>query len=97
MATPTNNSQAIVAYLLGPIYLLIEKANKELRFYALQATFLWLAVILVNFILGIVRLWFLTQWVGLAATVLWIYLVVKAYQGQKIVLPVIGELAQKYA
>jgi uncharacterized membrane protein len=35
--------------------------------------------------------------VGLGFFILWIFLIVKAYQGQKLVLPIIGQLAEKQA
>lgn len=94
---PKGNTNVILAYLLGPIYLLIEKKDKTLRFYAWQATFIIAALIILNIVISILHLWMFTSLVGLGATVLWIFLVVKAYQGEKIVLPIIGEWAQKYA
>ncbi len=93
----SSNTSAVVAYLLGPIYLLLEKKDKNLRFYALQATFLWLVVVAANVILNLVNFWALTNIVGMVAFIVWLYLTFKAYQGEKIVLPVIGEYAQKYA
>jgi uncharacterized membrane protein len=39
----------------------------------------------------------LRRLIGLAAFVLWIVLVIKAYQGQMWKLPVIGDLAEKQA
>ena|SRR3989338_10952851 len=88
---------SVIAYLIGPIYLLIEKEDKTVRFHALQATFLYVTLVVVNMIISILGLWFLTSLVSLGAFILWIVLMVKAYQGEKVVLPVIGEYAQKYA
>jgi uncharacterized membrane protein len=34
---------------------------------------------------------------GLACLVLWLYLIVSAHQGKTVVLPLIGQLAQKQA
>lgn len=87
----------VIAYIIGPIYLLIEKTDKTVRFHALQATFLYVALIAVNMVISILQLWFLSSLVSLGAFILWIVLMVKAYQGEKIVLPIIGEYAQKYA
>ena len=87
----------VIAYIIGPIYLLIEKNDKTVRFHALQATFLYVALIAVNMVISILQLWFLSSLVSLGAFILWMVLMVKAYQGEKIVLPIIGEYAQKYA
>lgn len=91
------NSGVIIAYLIGPIYLLIEKKDKTLRFHALQATFLFLALIVINVIVSTLRLWAISPLISLGATILWIILIVKGYQGNKIVLPIIGPMAEKYA
>ena len=93
----SGNVAAVIAYLIGPIYLLLEKENKEIRFHALQATFLMLALIAINFLVSMFRLWFLSSFVSFGAFILWVILAVKAYRGEKVVLPVIGEMAQKYA
>jgi uncharacterized membrane protein len=42
-------------------------------------------------------LFFLTWLVGLAITAVWIILMVKAYGGERFKLPVIGDMAEKYA
>jgi len=88
---------SVIAYIIGPIYLLIEKEDKTVRFHALQATFLYVALVIVNMIISILQLWFLSSLVSLGAFILWIVLMVKAYQGEKVILPVIGEYALKYA
>lgn len=88
---------SVIAYIIGPIYLLIEKEDKTVRFHALQATFLYVGLVVVNMLISIFQLWFLSSLVSLGAFVLWIVLIVKAYQGEKVVLPVIGQYAQKYA
>jgi len=41
--------------------------------------------------------WRLIELIDLAFFILWIYMLVQTYQGKKVVLPVIGELAAKQA
>ena len=86
--------------------------SKFVRFHAFQSIFLfvaWIGVMIVLAIFGtVVRLvlgfWaaasvmsllHLVVWLGFV--VLWILLMVKAYQGQKFSLPIIGALADKQA
>jgi uncharacterized membrane protein len=84
--------------------------NKTIRFHAFQSIFLGAAIIVLvvvatiaNIVLAIIAhilgtlfgLLMLVVWLGVF--VLWIMLMVKAYQGQKLVLPIIGPLAEKQA
>jgi uncharacterized membrane protein len=41
--------------------------------------------------------WYLISLIDLAFFILWIYMLIQTYQGKKIVLPVIGDLAAKQA
>lgn len=94
------NVAALLCYLAGwvtgLIFYLLEKDNKFIRFHAMQSiiTFGGLNVLLlvVAFIpvIGILSIivWFLM-------VVLWIVLMVKAYQGEYFKLPIAGEIAEK--
>ena len=103
------NTAAALCYLLGLItgilFLVLEPYNKNklIRFHAFQSIFLHVAVIIVWFALRIVlagsffSMISLFGLIDLAFFVLWIYMLVQTYQGKKIVLPVIGDLAAKQA
>lgn len=94
-----------VAYLLGPItgivLLLTEKKNEYIRFHAMQSTVVFGAILLFNIVLGIVPIlgWLialiLSPLVGLVSFVLWIFLMWKAYSGERYKLPYFGDLAEK--
>jgi uncharacterized membrane protein len=89
----------------GLIFLLIEKENKDVKFHAWQAIFLgiavfvaYLVIMIVGFIpyLGIVAMILnLVVWVGFL--VVWIIAMIKAYQGQKWLIPIIGPMAEQQA
>lgn len=103
------NVVAMLCYLLGIvggiIFLLIEPYNRDrlIRFHAFQSIFLTIAYIGSFIVLGILGsfthgiLFLLTPLVQLFFLIVWIYMIVTAYQGKKVILPVIGELAQKQA
>jgi uncharacterized membrane protein len=103
------NTAAALCYLLGLItgilFLVLEPYNKNklIRFHAFQSIFLHVAVIIVWFALRIVlagsffSMISLFGVIDLAFFVLWIYMLVQTYQGKKVVLPVIGDLAAKQA
>ncbi|OGG03820.1 hypothetical protein A2W14_04730 [Candidatus Gottesmanbacteria bacterium RBG_16_37_8] len=93
------------AYLLGPItgivLLLMEKKNGYVRFHAMQSTIVFGAIILFNIALGIVPIlgWLvaliLSPIIMIGSFVLWLFLMWKAYSGEKFKLPYFGNLAEK--
>ena len=105
------NTAAALCYVLGLItgiiFLVLEPYNKNklIRFHAFQSIFLCVAAIIVSILLGIILLpfgvwfggWWLYWLIRLAFIILWIYMLLQTYQGKKVVLPVIGELAAKQA
>jgi len=97
------NIAATACYVLfwasGLVFFLAEKEDKDIRFHALQSILLFGAVsILMIFFSG---LWFfgatMNKLLSLFCLVAWLVLMVKTYQGEKIKLPIIGEIAQKQA
>jgi uncharacterized membrane protein len=103
----------LVGLITGILFLVMEpySRNKTIRFHAFQSIFFNVVLIAVEIVLMILfrimlqvlpyGLWFLTGIISLvfwlAVAVLWILLMVKAYQNQKLVLPIIGPLAEKQA
>lgn len=93
----------VVGLITGIIFLLIApyNQNKTIRFHAFQSIFLNVAWILVWIALGILLPFgvevFVMPLLSLGFVALWIYMIVKAYQNQKVRLPVIGDLAEKQA
>lgn len=88
----------------GVIFLNLDPHRKSplIRFHAWQSIFFCLAWFAFSgmagaFNLGFIYGWFLAPFMGLAAFVLWVLLIVKAYNGEKFELPVISELAEKQA
>ena len=96
----------VLGFITGIVFLVLApyNQNKAVRFHAFQSIFLSIAWILIsvvfNIIVGVLQifsLYFLSPLIGLAFFVLWIYMIIAAYQGKKVVLPVIGPIAQQQA
>lgn len=92
---PSNTAAAlayVLGWLTGIIFLLIEKDDKFVRFHAMQSivTFGILTVLSLVPIIG----WILTPLVMIVGFVLWLVLIYKAYQGEKFLLPVVGQWAE---
>ncbi len=87
------NVEALLCYLggwvTGLIFILIEKENSFVKFHAWQSIGVSVAMMILSFIPLInIFAWILSF-------VLWIFLMWKAYQGQMLKLPVIGDFAEK--
>jgi uncharacterized membrane protein len=95
------NVAGLLSYLLffitGLIFFLIEKKNKFVRFHALQSIIVFGAIFVGQWVLAFIPVLgdLLSGLLALLGVVLWIVLMVKAYQGELFKLPVVGELAEK--
>jgi len=100
----SDNVAGLLAYLLIPaiIFLFVEpyNRNKFVRFHSFQSIFYEVAWIVINVALNIVwRLVLepLNNLVSLLFFAGWVIMAVKAYQGEMLKLPIIGDLAEKQA
>jgi uncharacterized membrane protein len=106
------NVAAALCYLpfVGVLFLLIEpyNRNRTIRFHAFQSTFYYIAWIIIAIALGIVSsiffpvglgfLWaMISRLVELALFVGLVVMAVKAFQGQRFSMPIVGPMAQKQA
>lgn len=100
----TDNIAGMLAYVTiipAIVFLLLEPYNRNrfIRFHSFQCIFLCIVLVVIHVVLLAVPIigWAISIFVNLGALVLWIVLLLKAYQGQKFKLPVIGDLAEKQA
>jgi uncharacterized membrane protein len=102
----------LAGWITGVIFLVIApyNQNKTIRFHAFQSIFLNVAIIPIWIVLGIFSVilhyipvlgalvtMLLFPLVGLGFFCLWLFLMYKAYNKEKFVLPLIGPLAEKQA
>jgi uncharacterized membrane protein len=92
----------LAGWITGIIFLVIEKDSKFVKYHAIQSIvifgsitiiFIILSIPVIGFIFGVVLYWIV--WV--AAIVLWIILMVRAYQGKKINMLGAGGIASKHS
>ena len=109
----TDNVASALCYVLGFVTGVFSSSlepynkNKSIRFHAFQSIFLNISMFLVSIALSIVFGMvsflgsmfglFLAPLIWLAYLGVWIYMMVSAYQGKKVVLPMIGPLAEQQA
>jgi uncharacterized membrane protein len=106
----TENVAGALAYVTiipAILFLILEPYNKNrfVRFHAFQCIFCWIALVVLGVALAIIGMipviglltlpLHLVVW--LASLVIWVILLMKAFQGQKYKLPYIGNLAEQQA
>ena len=97
------NLAALLSYLVGIvtgiIFYLLEKENKFVRFHAMQSIMTFGAFFVLNIVLSLIPAVGgpLLPLLGIVQLIVWIILMVKAYQGEHFKLPVIGDMAEKNA
>ena len=96
----------MLGWLTGLIFFLIEEKDEFVRFHAVQSIIFFGAVTAVQVVFGFLQ-WIpspagvlftvIISFVELFAFVMWIVLMVKAYQGQSYKLPMAGDLTERYS
>ena len=102
----------LLGVLTGILFLVIEPYNRNrvIRFHAFQSIFAWIAAIVIGMVLSTVSyvfvavpfigwLVYILLWTAfsLGVLALWLFLMYKAYNKERVVLPVIGVWAEKQA
>ncbi len=95
----------VLGWVSGIVFLIIEPENKFVRFHAMQSIVTFGGITVIAIVLSILGLIpfigvlfdILGYIVGLIAFILWIVLIVKAYQGTMYKLPWAGDIAEKRA
>jgi uncharacterized membrane protein len=84
-------------WISGVIFLLLEQKNKFVRFHAIQSIIVFGALHLAGIIFGSIPVvgWFFGSIIGVICFILWIVLMVKAYNNQRYKVPWAGDWAAK--
>ncbi|HEX79078.1 MAG TPA: hypothetical protein G4O19_02865 [Dehalococcoidia bacterium] len=97
------NVAGLLCYALfwvsGLILYLVETENRFIRFHAVQSIIVFGFLNIAAIVFGWIP-WFdlvILPLIGLLVVILWIVLMVRAYQGTMYKLPVAGDLAEKWS
>jgi len=87
----------LAGFITGIVFLIIEKENRLVRFHAYQSLAVFGALFVFSLVAGVIPVIgalvnILLAPVGL---ILWIVLMVKAYQGERFKIPVAGDWAEE--
>lgn len=88
----------VLGWVSGLVFILLEAENKFVRFHAMQSIIVFGILSIIGIVFGWIPWfgWVISSLGGLLGFVLWIVLMVKAYQGVMYKLPVAGDLAEKW-
>ena len=95
------NIAGLLCYVLwwasGLVFFLIEKESNFVRFHAIQSVYVFGALTVAGIVLGWIPVIGLVigSLIWVLGVVLWIILIIKAYQGEKFKLPMVGDWAEK--
>ncbi len=95
------NLEALLCYLLGWIsglvLLLLEKENEFVRFHAMQSIVVFGAIFVASMILGIIPIigWIISILLWPASVILALFLMYKAFNGERYKLPIAGDFAEE--
>ncbi|MCX6010983.1 MAG: DUF4870 domain-containing protein [Chloroflexi bacterium] len=88
----------VLGWISGLVFLILEKDDKFVRFHAVQSVVTFGAITVVFALVFIPIVGWVFGWILWAlAFVLWVVLMIRAYQGEKIKMPVAGNFAEKHA
>jgi uncharacterized membrane protein len=87
-----------LGFITGIVFLLVERDSRFVRFHAMQSTLAFLGLSVACVLLQSIPLLGMLIAVFLvipASAVLWLVLMFKAYQGERVKLPIVGDAAEQ--
>jgi uncharacterized membrane protein len=86
----------LVGFITGIVFLVVEKKSSFVKFHAMQSTITFLGLFVIMGVLSfipIINLLIVPLWI--LGLILWLILMVKALQGQRYALPIVGKMAEE--
>ena len=89
----------VLGWVSGLVFILLENENKFVRFHAMQSIIVFGSLNIISIVIGSIPFigWGVASVIGVLSFVLWIVLMIKAYQGEMFKLPWAGDLAEKWS
>jgi uncharacterized membrane protein len=85
----------LLGFITGIIFLAVEKKSSFVKFHAMQSTITFLSLFIISLILGFIPIIGLLVYpIWILSLILWLLLMVKALQGKRYSLPIVGKMAE---
>jgi uncharacterized membrane protein len=86
----------LFGFITGIVFLVVEKKSNFVRFHAMQSTITFLSLFIISLIVGMIPIIGLLVYpIWILSLVLWLLLMVKALQGERYSLPIVGKMAEE--
>jgi uncharacterized membrane protein len=82
----------LLGFITGIVFLVIEKKSSFVKFHAKQSTITFLGLFVISLITGWIPI--LGTLILLLSLILWLVLMIKALQGKRYSLPIVGKMAE---
>ncbi|WP_338553749.1 DUF4870 domain-containing protein [Paenibacillus sp. KS-LC4] len=89
----------VLGFISGIIFLVLEKNSRYVKFHAMQSIITFGGLLVVSMIVNIIPVigTLIGALLSILGFVLWIFLMLQAYQGKPFKLPYVGDIAEKQA
>jgi len=86
----------LLGFITGIIFLAVEKKSSFVKFHAMQSTITFLSLFVISSILGFIPIIGLLVYpIWILSLILWLLLMIKALQGERYSLPIVGKMAEE--
>jgi len=82
----------LLGFITGIIFLIVEKKSDYIKFHAKQSTITFLGIFVILVIFGWVPI--INILISIFSLILWLFLMIKALQGKRYSLPIVGKIAE---
>ena len=83
----------LLGFITGVVFLVVEKKSSFVKFHAKQSTITFLILFVISLILGWIPI--IGILVLILSLILWLLLMIKALQGERYMLPIVGKMAEE--
>jgi uncharacterized membrane protein len=83
----------LFGFITGIVFLVVEKESRFVKFHAMQSTITSLILFVILLIIGWVPILGTLVWI--LSLILWVVLMIKALQGKRYSLPIVGRMAEE--
>ncbi len=88
----------LFGFITGIVFLVVEKKSSFVKFHAMQSTITFLGLFVISIVIGFIPIIGLLVYpIWILSLIVWLILMVKALQGERYSLPIVGKMAEEKA
>jgi len=82
----------LFGFITGIVFLVVEKESRFVKFHAMQSTITFLGLFVIILLFGGIPV--IGSLIVIFSLILWLVLMIKALQGKRYLLPIVGKMAE---